>query len=196
MDLQVAAAALALLTVSQAPEGGDSLGDTYQRTRSQLSRQAGSAGGSTVLAYDRGVTELVQRYSGLWLELEAGQVRVTELRAAAAAVRAIDLADFNEQGRMNHEARLRNADSAVAMQQSKFERDCALAAAALGELRGRVAGKVDSLFAAEGACGSLASGAPPTLCARVAETRAVYEALADAVTREKTRVASVCGDRP
>lgn len=184
--------ALTLLAVAQVPEGGDSLESTYARTRAQLSRQAGSAGGSTVLAYDRGVTELVRRYAELWLALEGGRARVGELVAVAAAARAIDSADFTEQGRAHHADRLRRSDADVVRQRDEVERNCTFAAAALAELRGRVAGKVDSLFAAEGACASLAPRAPASLCALVPETRAAYEALFAAARGEGARLAAVC----
>jgi len=191
------AAAGAAIVLAQVAQPLDvSLGDVYRRTQDELSQRALLPGESTVLGYDRGVTELVRQYSALWLDIVTGQRRLLELAAASRSLAGVEPGELTAEGRVKHAARLQRAADEAEAQTVQLERSCRLAQDTLSELRGRIAGKIDSLAAAQAACAALGHAAPATLCRLNAETRGLYEVLLAATKREEPGLRSACQSHP
>ena len=175
--------------LAQAPEVTDSLGAALSRAQTTWTKQA-SGGETTVLAYDRGVTALVGRAMELRGKLVEAQVRTRELAAATRALHSVPADDLSGVGKVRHFERIADAEAAEAKARVDVVQSCRQAVVTLAELRGRVAGKIDTLTMALQACA--ADAGPSALCGNVPGALSMYEELQLAVKREEVAMSALC----
>jgi hypothetical protein len=144
---------------------------------------------TTVLAYDRGVTALVAQVSRARALVATAQVRAQELASARRVLASISEDDFTADGARRHQARIRELELEARDVLAEGRRHCRTFDASLGELRGRVLGKLDTLSVAHQTCGD---GGVPAFCAELSAARAMYDELLTAVVQEER--AHPCGD--
>jgi hypothetical protein len=147
---------------------------------------------TTVLASDRGVTALVAQVSQARALIAIAQARAQELAAARRVLGSIADEDFTADGARRHHARVGQLEFETREVLAEGRRHCRTFDSALGELRGRVLGKLDTLSVAQQTCS--ADGGTPSFCAELTAARAMYDDLLTAVVQEAR--AHPCGEAP
>lgn len=176
--------------LAQAPEASETLGAALLRAQTAWTRQA-AGGDATVLAYDRGVTELVGQLSTARLQLAEAQVHARELAATERALKSVHPSELSDVGRALHRSRLAELEAARAKVRQEHGQLCRASTWALAELSGRVAGKIDTLTVAHRACGGDAGASGP-FCANLPDAITMYESLLAAAQRERAALNARC----
>ncbi len=179
---------LLLWVAGQAPEVPDSLEVVLARAQRRLTERA-LAGESTVLAHDRAVAVLVDRIVETRTQVFDARHRLEALAFERRVLESIPAADLTEEARVRHLERLERIELARVEGLRSERLACRALAASIGELKGRVEGKVDTLVAATETC---RRGESPPWCAGLEEALDAYRQLSLAVGRSKAEADALC----
>lgn len=179
---------LLLWVAGQAPETPDSIQVVLARVQRRLTERA-LAGESTVLAHDRAVTVLVDRMSDERAQVVDARRRLDELAFERRVLESIPAGDLTDEARVRHLERLERLELARVDGVRSERLACRALAGSIGELKGRVEGKVDTLVAATETC---RRGEGPPWCAGLEDALEAYRQLSQAVARSKTEADGLC----